>query len=52
MFAGVAQLVEQLICNQQVGGPNPLAGSRNIKDFGSSLPESFLFEVVSFYGSA
>ena len=25
--AGVAQLVEQLICNQQVGGSNPFAGS-------------------------
>jgi hypothetical protein len=28
--ACVAQLVEQLICNQQVGGPNPSTGS-NIK---------------------
>ena len=27
--AGVAQLVEQLICNQQVVGSNPIAGSRN-----------------------
>ncbi len=26
-FAGVAQLVEQLICNQWVGGSIPLAGS-------------------------
>ena len=25
--AGVAQLVEQLICNQQVTGSNPVAGS-------------------------
>ena len=25
--AGVAQLVEQLICNQPVGGSNPLASS-------------------------
>ncbi len=24
-FAGVAQLVEQLTCNQQVGGSRPLA---------------------------
>ena len=24
-FAGLAQLVEQLICNQQVGGSKPLA---------------------------
>ena len=27
-IAGVAQLVEQLICNQLVGGSNPLTGSR------------------------
>lgn len=26
-FAGVAQLVEQLICNQQVVGSNPTASS-------------------------
>ena len=26
-IASVAQLVEQLICNQRVGGSNPLAGS-------------------------
>ena len=26
-WAGVAQLVEQLICNQQVGGSSPLASS-------------------------
>ena len=27
-YAGVAQLVEQLICNQQVGGSNPSTSSR------------------------
>jgi hypothetical protein len=27
-LAGVAQLVEQLICNQQVAGSTPVAGSR------------------------
>ncbi len=27
IFAGIAQLVEQLICNQQVVGSNPTAGS-------------------------
>ena len=32
LFAGVAQLVEQLTCNQQVGGSNPLAGSSDSKD--------------------
>jgi hypothetical protein len=28
-FAGVAQLVEHLICNQRVGGSNPFASSSN-----------------------
>ncbi len=28
--AGIAQLVEQLICNQQVVGSNPTAGSLNL----------------------
>jgi hypothetical protein len=27
-YAGIAQLVEQLICNQQVVGSNPTAGSK------------------------
>jgi hypothetical protein len=27
LFAGVAQLVEQLICNQQVAGSNPVTSS-------------------------
>ena len=27
-IAGIAQLVEQLICNQQVIGSSPIAGSR------------------------
>jgi hypothetical protein len=27
LVAGVAQLVEQLICNQQVAGSNPIASS-------------------------
>src|SRR5205809_7061167 len=29
--AGIAQLVEQLICNQQVVGSNPTAGSFNLQ---------------------
>jgi hypothetical protein len=29
IFAGIAQLVEQLICNQQVVGSNPTAGLLN-----------------------
>ena len=28
--AGVAQLAEHLICNQTVGGSNPLAGSMSL----------------------
>ena len=31
-FAGVAQLVEQLICNQLVGGSSPLTGSTKISN--------------------
>ena len=31
--AGIAQLVEQLICNQQVVGSNPTAGSIVKQDF-------------------
>ena len=30
IFAGIAQLVEQLICNQQVGGSSPSTGSTHI----------------------
>jgi hypothetical protein len=30
--AGVAQLVEQLICNQPVGGSNPSASTKYIRD--------------------
>ncbi|MDK2910656.1 MAG: hypothetical protein PWR20_2224 [Bacteroidales bacterium] len=29
LLAGVAQLVEQLICNQLVGGSSPSTGSEN-----------------------
>ena len=28
-IAGLAQLVEHLICNQRVGGPSPSTGTRN-----------------------
>ena len=31
--AGVAQLVEQLICNQQVGGSSPFASSKRLFSF-------------------
>jgi hypothetical protein len=29
-IAGVAQVVEHLICNQRVGGSNPFASSSNV----------------------
>ena len=34
--AGIAQLVEQLICNQQVGGSSPSASSVKCFDDGSA----------------
>ena len=34
--AGVAQLVEQLICNQQVHGSNPCAGSNKTRAWGKT----------------
>ncbi len=41
-YAGVAQLVEQLICNQQVGGSSPFAGSvGEKKEVSIALPELF-----------
>jgi hypothetical protein len=38
-MAGVAQLVEQLICNQQVGGSSPLASSAAILAWKGEVPE-------------
>jgi hypothetical protein len=38
ILAGIAQLVEQLICNQQVVGSNPTAGS---VDFRFPTPKFF-----------
>ena len=35
--ASVAQMAEQLICNQWVGGSIPFAGSRGVKD--GEVPE-------------
>src|SRR5438874_4946097 len=40
-FAGIAQLVEQLICNQQVVGSNPSAGSSLRRAVGPT--EFFMF---------
>jgi hypothetical protein len=50
-LAGVAQLVEQLIRNQQVGGSSPLAGSNNtqsiqgswLSTLASAVPDSQSF---------
>ena len=33
-FAGVAQLVEQLICNQPVAGSSPISSSNKIEGLG------------------
>jgi hypothetical protein len=40
-YAGVAQLVEQLICNQQVAGSIPIASSNGIKELGSACRNRF-----------
>ena len=39
-YAGVAQLVEQLICNQQVIGPSPIASSFKTGEDETSLREA------------
>ncbi|SJM92382.1 hypothetical protein CRENPOLYSF2_270004 [Crenothrix polyspora] len=36
-IAGVAQLVEQLICNQPVAGSSPISSSNIIKALGANL---------------
>ena len=33
IYAGIAQLVEQLTCNEQVGGSNPSTGSNGENSF-------------------
>lgn len=40
-YAGIAQLVAQLICNQTVGGSNPLIGST-----GDGIPRNPFFSVL------
>jgi hypothetical protein len=45
-FAGIAQLVEQLICNQQVIGSSPIAGSLNDNDL--RLKADIWRDVVAF----
>jgi hypothetical protein len=41
-FAGVAQLVEQLICNQPVAGSSPISSSKECKALAVNL-RPFLF---------
>ena len=36
-FAGVAQLVEQLICNQPVAGSSPISSSKEFKALDANL---------------
>ena len=48
-FAGVAQLVEQLIRNEKVGGSTPLSGTNITNDLASFGAKSFsLSELDSF----
>ena len=47
-FAGVAQLVEQLIRNQQVSGSSPLAGLLKIKELGPDLTSGLFCVVPNF----
>ena len=48
IFAGIAQLVEQLICNQQVVGSNPTAGSLVKRDW-PIVPKSWLGHFLATY---
>src|SRR5580658_2144328 len=41
LWAGVAQLVEHLICNQRVGGSNPFASSTSEENPGAETAASF-----------
>ena len=42
MLAGVAQLVEQLICNHQVGGSSPFTGSNKHRSKKASVTMPFV----------
>ena len=49
MKAGLAQLVEQLICNQWVGGSNPSSGTKyNIMDLSYFNKSAGLLKLVIF----
>jgi hypothetical protein len=47
-FAGIAQLVEQLICNQQVTGSIPVASSTRSKGEERDMPSVRAFDVRDF----
>ena len=52
--ADIAQLVEQLICNQQVGGSSPSIGStvyRDNKRLGGSLRRHIMLGEIAVQGS-
>ncbi len=51
VVAGIAQLVEQLICNQQVTGPIPAAGSIKVL-YTSRLDNLSIINRLSWYLSA
>jgi hypothetical protein len=40
IFASLAQLVEQLIRNEQVVGSSPIGGSKNLKNAQADTPRS------------
>ena len=44
-FAGVAQLVEQLICNQPVAGSSPISSSKEFKGLRCKSKAFFVFGV-------
>ena len=46
-FAGVAQLVEQLICNQPVAGSSPISSSKEFKGL-RCKPKAFFVSGVTF----
>ena len=52
VFAGVAQLAEQLICNQRVVGSNPITSFLFTTRLVVFLLSFFIFQLFLFYQSA
>ena len=50
-YAGVAQLVEQLTCNQQVGGSSPFASSMMERFPSGQREQTVNLSAVAFGGS-